>query len=254
MMREPLVWFFVIGVLLFAADSFMQEEQIIVDDGVRQHLAGLWQTQMGKAPAPGQMESLVDNWIREEVMYRHAMAMGLDENDTIIRRRLVQKLGFIAQDISQETLSAEDIEEHYLANREKFELAARYSFSQVFFKEADRAGELESALKAGSDWQSLSDTSMLQARFLSRSREEVRGALGSGFADSLDELSLGQWIRVDSSYGHHLVRLDRLDEAYLPPLQMVHKKVVADLQRQRATDALNEYYLSLKENYEIVYE
>ena len=98
-MKEPLVWFVLIGGLLFAADRYQGPAPIVIDEAVKTQIANLWQTQMGVSPTEKELDSLVHNWVREEIFFREALRLGLDSEDTIIRRRLVQKLGFIAQDV-----------------------------------------------------------------------------------------------------------------------------------------------------------
>ena len=102
MLREPILLFIVVGAFLFAAESYFttEREVLVVDDGVRNRLASLWQAQMGSPATEQQLGSLIDSWVREEVMLREALRLNLDRDDTIIRRRLVQKLEFLAEDIN----------------------------------------------------------------------------------------------------------------------------------------------------------
>ena len=104
MLREPILWFVVVGAFLFAAESHFttERETLVIDDGVRHRLASLWQAQMGRPATKQQLNSLIDSWVREEVMLREALRLNLDRDDTIIRRRLVQKLEFLAEDINEE--------------------------------------------------------------------------------------------------------------------------------------------------------
>ena len=104
-MRDPLVWFVLIGLILFGADHYLnnQEDQIIVDEVVRQRLATLWQTQSGNPATAQEVDSLVQSWLKEEIMFREAMRLGLDRDDTIVRRRLIQKLSFLSEEVGIET-------------------------------------------------------------------------------------------------------------------------------------------------------
>ena len=98
-MKEPLLWFVLIGASLFVADQFNEADAIVVNDVVRKQIATLWETQMGLKPSDDELDSLVHDWVREEVFYREALRLGLDQEDTIVRRRLVQKLGFLAREV-----------------------------------------------------------------------------------------------------------------------------------------------------------
>ena len=97
MTREPLVWFLVTGVLLFAGNSYLNppREGIVVDSQLRAQLASLWQTQMGREPSSSERESILQSWLEEELLYREAVRMNLADDDVIVRRRLVQKLEFL---------------------------------------------------------------------------------------------------------------------------------------------------------------
>ena len=117
-MREPLLWFLVVGVLLFSADNYFNQDRdvIIVNAGIRDHLGNLWQSQAGKPVSQQELDSLVQGWIKEEVFYREAMALGLDRDDSIIRRRLVQKLMFIIEDVDADPEHQAELEAFYRAN------------------------------------------------------------------------------------------------------------------------------------------
>ena len=102
--RQPLLWFAIAGVLLFVIDARIvtDRKQIIVTTAQQQRLATLWETQTGAMASPKELSSLISNWIQEEILYREALRLGLDEQDSIVRRRLIQKLGFIAESDSEE--------------------------------------------------------------------------------------------------------------------------------------------------------
>lgn len=255
--REPLVWFLVIGALLFAADSLRESpsDTVVVDDTIRGHISGLWELQMGRAPSETELASLLDAWVREEVFYREAMRLGLDDDDTIIRRRLVQKLGFLYQDVSNEVLTDEDIEAHYRDNISAYTLPERYTFSQVYFKDESNLSAILAALEAGEDWRKLGDSTLLQGSYVAKSEREIMSALGPKFVDGLPMLEAGNWVGpVASSFGFHVVRLERLAEAEETPLAYVRQKVAADLQAERERASMDAYFEQLKERYPVVYQ
>ena len=128
-MKEPLLWFVLIGGLLFSADQLRAPDAIIVNDAVRNQIANLWQTQMGEQPSARELESLVHHWVREEVFYREALRLGLDREDTIIRRRLVQKLGFLAREVDEESVTPEEIQTWYQEQIAAYTQPVRYSLS-----------------------------------------------------------------------------------------------------------------------------
>ena len=253
-LKEPILWFFVIGIVLFAVDRLNRVDTIVVDETVRQRIAALWQTQMGRAPTDDELSSLTAAWVREEVFYREALRLGLDRDDTIIRRRLVQKLGFLIQDVADEVFSAEAIDAYYQANIEAYTLPARYSFSHVYYNDESRTAELLKRLQAGENWQTLGDSTLLQKSYVSKSEREIISELGTAFAGQVDQLRAGEWVGpLKSSYGLHLVLLDRLVPAEATPLAYIERRVVADMQRKNMDDALESYFEELLGQYDVDY-
>ena len=98
-LKQPLAWFALIGILLFVVDEqfSIDRNEILVNAAMQERLGGLWTTQTGLTASAQELDALVENWIREEILYQEALRLGLDQEDSIVRRRLVQKLGFIAE-------------------------------------------------------------------------------------------------------------------------------------------------------------
>ena len=253
-MKRPLVWFVAIGLLLFAADHVRTPESIVVDDALKTRLSNLWETQMGAAPSAGELDALVQNWVREEVFYREAMRLGLDSDDTIIRRRLVQKLEFLAEQVRDDEVSAEDLQAFYSANTDKYTLPVRYSVSQILFAERSEAEELKTALADGTSWQSLGQNSLLPASIRKKTRREVSAIFGADFASRLDELIEEQWVGpISSTFGQHLVRLDEHTPEQVTPFNYVENKVLTDLKENQREQDLDDYYAELLDRYVLEY-
>lgn len=254
-MREPLLWFVVIGALLFAADAYRKPDPIVVNDAVKDQIAGLWETQMGRAPDEKDLVPLVERWVRDEMFYREAIRLGLEKEDVIVRRRLVQKLEFLAQDVSDEAVSEKDIETFYEENLAAYRRPTRYSFSQIFFDNEAKANAIFQQLNSGADWLTLGDATLLPRTIMSKDREQITSALGASFTNELDQLLEGQWVGpLPSAFGFHLVRLDVLKQAEVPPLAEVKQKVLDDLLYKRRERSLKNYQQELKARYQVVYE
>ena len=254
-MKEPLLWFVLIGGLLFSADQLRAPDAIIVNDAVRNQIANLWQTQMGEQPSARELESLVHNWVREEVFYREALRLGLDREDTIIRRRLVQKLGFLAREVDEESVTPEEIQTWYQEQIADYTQPVRYSLSQVYFSDADQYGSLKEQLADDSKWTELGEISMLPRRLNNKSEREVASTFGTEFTAQLNKLIEGQWIGpITSTFGYHLVRLDQLTASAPTPLAYIENRVVADLLHQRREQSLDDYYKELLDQYEVDYQ
>ncbi len=253
--KEPLFWFAVIGVLLFAADGYFSKapQKVVVDAAVKDRLGKLWNVQTGKDASESELSSIVENWVREEVFYREALRLGLDQGDSIVRRRLVQKLKFLVEEVPDDTGDAEALEAFYDNNIDRYSLPVRYSFSQIYFTEAGQAEKAIQDLARGESWRTLGESSLLSPQYVSRSAEELESTLGRLFVNQLFSLVQGRWVGpIRSSYGYHLVRLERILPGEATPLAYIERKVAADYQQSRAEAAIEAYYHTLLEEYEIV--
>lgn len=251
-MKEPLLWFALIGVLLFAADQYRQADTIIVDDGIRARLSNLWQAQMGIAPSEAELSSLTENWIREEIFYREALRLGLDQGDTIVRRRLVQKLGFLMEEVDEESITREEIDTYYRENLQRYTLPERFSLSQVFFTNRNDAGHLLEKLRNGANWREMGEATLLPREFVARSRREIASNMGEAFVKQFDELKRGTWVGpVESTFGFHLVRLEEHHPSAVTPLVHVEKQVLNDLVIAKREQARDEYFQSLLGEYDV---
>lgn len=278
-MREPLVWFLIVGALLFGAENYFNQPAatILVDSALRERLGTLWQTQTGMVITEKELESIIQGWIKEEVFYREALALGLDRDDPIVRRRLVQKLTFLIDDTAGFSGNGVDynpvgsaisdgapesgeelrrkLEHFYRVNESIYSLPERFSFSQIFFKDADAVNKIRRQLENGENWRMLGAPSMLAGSYVSRSKKKIASALGPAFIPYMDELVMGEWIGpVKSSFGLHLVRLEKIQPLELPPLQFVEKKVMADYQREQLALRTDRYLEKLLGKYEVANE
>lgn len=222
---------------------------------VKERLGKLWKVQTGNEVTAEELESIVQNWLREEVFYREALRLGLDRDDSIVRRRLVQKLSFLVEEVPMRVDESQAIEDYYNQNIARYSLPLRYSISQIFFSDRKTASEIKSNLAKGADWRILGENSMLNASYISRSEREIDSIFGRIFIGQLYSLVQGEWVGpLRSSYGYHLVRLDRILPSEATPLAFIERKVFADYQQSQADLAMNKYYQDLLQKYEIVFE
>jgi parvulin-like peptidyl-prolyl isomerase len=269
--RQPVLHFLVLGVLLFALYTFFRgrtsepENRIEVSAAEIVRLRDLWTRQWKRPPTEKELRGLVEDFIRQEILYREALAMGLDQNDTVIRRRLAQKVEFLSNDLAAWATPTEDeIQQYFQGNAERYSEPARVSLSHVYFSQDRRgaaaeadASELLGKLRSDSippeKLQALGDPFMLQSDYPSRSRREIRDLFGTAFAESVFELEPGPWQGpVESSYGLHLVRVHRRTESRLPELAEVRDRVQTDLLDQRRRDLNKAFYESLRQRYEVI--
>ncbi|MBD3646155.1 MAG: peptidyl-prolyl cis-trans isomerase [Pseudomonadales bacterium] len=228
-------------------------DEIIVDDGVRTRLTKLWQAQAGSPPTEAQLDALVENWIQEEVFYREALRLQLDREDTIIRRRLIQKLGFIAEDVAEPDEAA--LRTYYNENLADYTLPERYTFYQIFF--ADDAAAATEALSELRDddagWRELGAPGMLSHAYASRSEPEIAATFGKAFASHLASLEAGEWRGpVSSVFGQHLVKINRVHPPETAPFTSVQRNVLNDYLYRQRQQSRQQYYEELLDHYDVV--
>jgi len=267
--RQPLIHFLLAGVVLFAVATIVERngasdsKTIHVTNAEIRRLQEVWVRQYGRSPSPTELQNLVNDYIREEVYYREAVASGLDKEDTIIRRRLVEKMEFLSQEISDATPDDRELQAYFLKNQEKFQIPARIAFVHIFFSpskhgvaiEADAQRTLSALRSPKADETLLSrlgDPFMLQSEYPPQTLEEVKALFGEEFAAELFAAPVGQWTGpIRSSYGIHLVRIVQYTPSHLPTLDEVHNQVVTDFKNDRLQAASERYYAGLRKNYRV---
>ena len=152
--KHPLFLFSILGLSLFFLESLnnYDRQEIIVTVPQQQRLATLWETQTSYVATPDQLDSLVANYIEEEVLYQEALRLGLDEQDSIVRRRLIQKLSFIAESESSEPANRSVLQNFHQENIDSYTLPERYTFRQLYFESEAEAKEALLSLNNGADF------------------------------------------------------------------------------------------------------
>jgi|TARA_B100000315_G_C14595817_1_gene599185 hypothetical protein len=262
--HEPLFWFLLAGALLFLADTWLGGSTdrpflIEVSSGQIQSLEDKWRLQMGRPPTERELSSLIEDRVREEVLYREAIELGLDREDTIIRRRLAQKMSFLMEDtVRQEPASETSLAEFFAAEGQDYAVPALFSFSHIYFsgtgpETVARARAALAEIVAGGDSGDLGDPFMLSRSYAVRSLEDIGRLFGSDFATALGSLSPGeQWQGpISSSYGAHLVQLAIRRDAVMPKLADVIDRVRLDYQAEQRRKANEASYREMRARYQV---
>src|SRR6185503_3715356 len=243
-LREPLLHFLGLGVALFALYAWIgagrndgaRAGEIVVSAGRVRSLAETFARQWSRPPTDDELAGLARDFVREEVLSREAIALGLDRDDTIVRRRLAQKMEFLSDEVATVVAPTDDDLRGFLAaHPERFRLGARLTFDQVFLDRGTRGDALErdaaamlaalNAPGAAPDVAQLGDSRLLPAHFEDVPRRDVEAQLGA----RLDELPLGRFVGpIESGYGAHLVRVDRRTPASTPPFELVRDAVARE--------------------------
>jgi len=269
--REPLVHFVLIGAAVFGLYALVAgdeldsaRDRIVVTEGRVQQLAQVFAKTWQRPPSPEELRGLVDAYIKEEVYYREAIKLGLDRDDTLIRRRMQQKMEFMTEP-SEDALAATDAElKAYLAaHRAEFRIEPKLAFEQIFINpersEQPAAARIEKLLTEvsvapnGADPRSLGDPTLLPRAMPLAPVSGIDRSFGQGFGAQLAQLPLNAWSGpVKSPYGLHLVRVTVRHEGYDPPLAEVRAAVERKWRDDKRDAFRKAEYERLRDKYEIV--
>ena len=267
---EPLLHFVVLGAILFMLASGSEEmpapDRIVIGEGQIRNLAAVFERTWRRPPTEAELDGLIRDRIDEEVLAREARDLGLDQDDTVIRRRLRQKMEFVAQDLAPPEPASEDALQAYLAaHPERFTRPGRLTFTQVFLNPERRgptlaqhaAGLLRELDAAPPEFDpgEVGDPSLLDPHYADVSTDEVARLLGPDFAARLEDLPVGRWAGpVASPYGAHLVRIAARSAPSLPPLAEVRDEVALEVEAERVVQAREAFVAALRQRYEVVVE
>ena len=268
-LREPLVHFVVLGVALFALAALVRERpldeagSIVVTEGQIAHLATGFARTWQRPPTATELDGLIDDYVREEISYREAVAMGLDRDDTIVRRRMRQKLEFITEDVAAQAPSDAELEAHLDAHPDSFRIEPRLSFRQLYVS-PDRRGEkaekdalvlLARLAGSGPDVAVDGDPLMVTEAFDLSPTSELAGHFGEAFATRLVEIEPGRWTGpVRSGYGWHLVFVRERVDGRVPELAEVRDAVEREWLAARRKEVVETTYRKMRERYTVVIE
>jgi hypothetical protein len=270
LVREPLIHFFLIGAAVFAAyhwlgdDNAPSKDRIVVSAARVENLAALFQRTWQRPPTAAELDALIADYVREEVLYREAVSLGLDRNDTVMRRRMRQKMEFIVEDMTAAEDPGDEVLAAYLeSHAERYRIPPVYTFRHVYFSPARRgdavvaeAQEMLGRLREGAvDAADLGDPIMLDSHYERIDGVGVARLFGERFADALPALPSGEWAGpVRSGFGVHLVQIEARSEGHVPSLDEARAAVRRDWDNERREQARTAFVDALLERYEVVVE
>lgn len=276
LLAEPLVHFLALGALLFALYAAVNPSggaapaEIVVDRARVESLAAQFERVWQRPPASQELQGLVDGFVREEVLYREGLALRLDRDDPVIRRRVGQKMEFLADAGTDAEVTGADLEAWLAAHPDDYRVEPRTTLRQVYFDPARRGERLDADLAAaraaleagagaggeraadGAGAPGPGDATLLPGSLDGATDSELARVFGEGFAQAVAGLPVGGWQGpVASSYGVHLVEVRAREPGRAPALAEVRAAVERDLLRARADEASDAFYRSLRARYEV---
>lgn len=268
LLRDPVVHFLLIGIALFVvyrlvAPDRADHERIVVTQAVADDLAGQYRSRWGRAPTGPELARLVEDHVRDEVLYREGVALGLDRDDPVIKRRVRQKLELIAEEaLAADPPSDAQLREFMSAHPDRFRRPPRVSFEQVFVDGGRPAAEIDAAVAAvrdalarGADPATLGAPTLLPRRVDGQALDLVARDFGVAFAERLGALPTGQWSgALRSGFGVHVVRVIGIEPADLPPLDAVREAVARDWEVERRRRSAEDSYRRMRARYAVSIE
>ena len=270
-LREPLVHFLAIGALLFLVFNWRggggpSSNRIVITPGqIDSMVAGFTRTWQ-RPPTDQELKGLVDDYVREEMATREAMALGLDRDDTVIRRRLRQKLEFVAEDAFDAAPATEAELQAWLdAHPDAFKTDAQVAFRQVYLSPDRRGAAVDedarallarlSAAGPSAATDDVGDALMLPGDVSRSTRTDVARQFGDDFAEAILKVEAGRWTGpIRSGYGLHLVFVRERSDQRLPPLAEVRQVVEREFFSDRRKRRLNDMYEQMLARYRVTVE
>ena len=272
-LREPLLHFLLIGLALFAMYGYLNRgrggyessKQIALSlDDLRQ-MDMYFESQWHRQPSPQEFQAMVEDRVREEVLYREGLAMGLDRDDEIVKRRMAQKMQFLAEDVgAAHEPSTDELKAWFDKHENKFALPSRYSFRHLYFS-PDKRGKnaQEDAAKALAKIAgqpedsklaiSLGDQFMFQDYYGDRTPEAIAREFGPQFAVSLEKLKPGSWEGpVESGYGWHLVFVGTVIPGRIPAFEEIEPDVKTAWLAEQKQQAWQKAYSEMRAKYTVL--
>ena len=273
LIREPLLHFLLLGAVLFAIDALWSgrtaragDDEIVVSAGRIENLAALFAKTWQRPPTAAELRGLVDDFVLEEALYREGVALGVDQNDTIVRRRVRQKMEFVVDDVIEQAEPTEaELQEWLAQHHASYARPGRYHFRQLYLNPERHGDDLAAdaqrilaelrALEEDADPRGLGDPSLLEHAFADVSVQVVVATFGDAFAGGLATLPTGEWSGpLESAFGLHLIRVDARTERELPSLDEVRTAVERDWSYARSEEASKRFYEGVLARYHPVIE
>jgi peptidyl-prolyl cis-trans isomerase C len=272
-LREPLLHFLLLGFVIFAVYAFVHRgrggfessRQILLSLDELQQMDMYFESQWHRQPTTAEFQAMVEDKVREEVLYREGLAMGLDKDDEIVKRRMAQKMQFLAEDVAAaHEPSTVELEAWFAKNEDKFALPSRYSFRHLYFS-LDKRGKnaQEDAAKAltkiagqPEDSQrvaSLADQFMFQDYYGDVAPEAIAKEFGPQFAVAIEKLKPGSWQGpIESGYGWHLVFVGTVIPGRIPAFEEIEPDVKTVWLGQQKQQAWQKAYQEMRAKYTVL--
>jgi hypothetical protein len=271
LLKEPLLHFLLIALAIFAVhglfgdDADEKTDNIVVTAPKIEQMATLFARTWHRSPTPEELKGLIDDHVKEEILVRQALELGLDKDDTVVRRRLRQKMEFLSAADAEELEATEaELQAYLTANPDLFRVDGMLAFQQVFLNpqrrgdtiDQDTASVLEALLAdPAADPSQLGDPTLLPPGLPLSGKASIGQTFGGDFADELNKAPLGQWTGpITSTFGLHLVRVTERVPGKTPRLDEVRDAVAREWTNARRKELEDRRLAELLKGYQVTIE
>ena len=257
--KEPLFQFLLIGAGLFLVYTLLNSKQdgdtIVIDSNIINELSAKYKMQWKREPDLQELKELVGTYLEQEVLYREALSMNLDQNDEMIKRRLAQKMEFLSEDLSASLQPDKEMIHRYYANhKNKYLKPAVFTFRQVYFNSDHRTDAYNDARLAlqESHPEKSGDYLSIPVEYMNANAAKLDADFGQGFSMILDSLPVGKWTGpVKSGLGFHLVLIESKKPVGYYTFEEVAEKVAVDYSFEASTNLRKELIATMLKKYTI---
>jgi hypothetical protein len=265
LLREPLLHFALLGGAIFIAYRLIaprtadNAEIVVTADRIASIEAQFRAMHDGRPPRETEMRASIDSYVRDEMLYREGLALGLDRDDPVVRNRVRQKADILSEDALGAEPTDHDLEQYLEAHHDEFDIPARLSFQQVYFDPAKHGAQLATvitrarrALADGVPADTLGDRTLLPATMTDALPSDIAAAFGDAFEKQLTEVDDGGWQGpLATSYGAHLVRITWRGRPTRATLADARDIVAREWTRANVVAMKEAYYRKLAQRYTI---
>lgn len=268
-LKEPLLHFLLIGAILFFIydinnDNKVNTKSIVISKAEIEHLKSLWTKTRQRVPTQSELQLLIDHEIREKIMYQEALALGLDQGDSFVRRRLAQKMEFFSSDLADlANPGEEELLQYMSVHKEMFRSLGKINFTQIYINPDKHKLQTYSqtlldtlrSKKNEVDIALLTDSNMFKQSYTGENEYSLKKVFGETFVKELFALPVQTWQGpITSGYGEHLIYITSLTPGKQEPLSLVRNKVVMEYKAQKRKEMDKVFYENLRKNYDVIVE
>ena len=257
----------IVMLVVIGSPGDVENEKVIVVTGAdAAQVHAKFMRTWNRLPTEVELKKGIDQYIKDEILYREAISKNLDKNDPSVRLAMVRKItmmGITQTDVSN--LKDEDIEAYYALRKERYRLSAIFDFEQVYLstKRGDNIEDdaqqllqqLQNENPSSEELINYGDASMINNLHFNIDEEGLDRIFGSGFGSTVLSIPTGEWTGpIQSGYGLHIVRITNRTESRIPELKEVLQKVITDMSYENRKAAEDQFYSELVPRYKVVYD